>query len=108
MSKRKLHNPSSGEILKKEFLDELHISQNRLAKAIGVPPNRIHDIVRNRRSITADTDIRLCQFFELSEGYFLRLQDAYMLMEAKRLLGKKLYLIKNYKQITQEACAHAA
>jgi addiction module HigA family antidote len=107
MGERKLHNPSSGEILKKEFLDELNISQNSLAKAIGVPPNRIHDIVRNRRNITADTDIRLCKFFGLSEGYFLRLQDDYMLMEAKRSLGKKLYHIKTYKQIRNEAFAHA-
>ena len=108
MSKKDLHNPSSGEILKKEFLDELDISQNALAKAIGVPPNRIHDIVRNRRNITADTDLRLCKFFGLSEGYFLRLQNDYMLMEAKRALGKKIHHIKSCKQIKGAALAHAA
>jgi len=102
-----LHNPSAGEILKEEFLDELNISQNALAKAIEVPPNRIHDIVRNRRNITADTDIRLCKFFGLSEGYFLRLQNDYMLMEAKRSLGKRLCHIKSYKQIQGESFVHA-
>lgn len=107
MGEKKLHNPSAGEILKKEFLDELGISQNSLAKIIEVPPNRIHDIIRNRRNITADTDIRLCKFFDLSEGYFLRLQNDYMLMEAKRSLGKKLFHIKSYRQMHDEAFAHA-
>lgn len=107
MSKKILHNPSVGEILKEEFLDELDLSQNALAKAIGVPPNRIHDIVRNRRNITADTDIRLCKFFGLSEGYFLRLQNDYMLMEAKRSLGKRLFNIKSYRQIQKESFARA-
>lgn len=107
MLEKTLYNPSPGEILKKEFLNELDISQNAMAKAIGVPPNRIHDIVRNRRNITADTDIRLCKFFGLSEGYFLRLQNDYMLMEAKRSLGNRLYHIKSYKQIQSESFAHA-
>ncbi len=79
-----LPNPQVGEILKEEFMNELGISQNQLARSIGVPPNRIHHIVNGHRSITADTDLRLCRFFDLSEGYFLRLQNMYDLMEAKR------------------------
>jgi addiction module HigA family antidote len=100
---KKVHNPHVGEILKHEFLDELNMSQNALAKAIGVPANRIHAIIRGERTITADTDLRLCKFFGLSEGYFLRLQIAYELLEAKRTLTKKLAQIKPYATIAQEA-----
>ena len=71
MVKRTVHNPNAGEILKEEFLNELNMSQNALARAINVPANRIHAIIRGDRSITADTDLRLCKFFGLSEGYFL-------------------------------------
>ena len=86
----RLKNPHPGEILKEEFLAPLGLSQNRLARAIGVPPNRIHDIVRGRRSVTADTDLRLGRYFELSEGYWLRLQNAFDLMEARRASPKAL------------------
>jgi len=102
---KKLHNPHIGEILKHEFLDELNMSQNALAKAIDVPANRIHAIIRGERSITADTDLRLCKFFGLSEGYFLRLQVAYELLEAKRTLVKKLLKIKPYATIAQKISA---
>ena len=94
-----LHNPKVGEILKEEFLEEIGMSQNALAKAIGVPSNRIHAIVNGTRRVTADTDLRLCRFFGLSEGYFLRLQNAYELMEAKRKLGKVLAEIQPYNSI---------
>jgi addiction module HigA family antidote len=97
MSDELLDNPMVGEILKEEFLEEISMSQNALAKAIGVPSNRIHAIVNGTRRITADTDLRLCRFFGLSEGYFLRLQNAYETMEAKRKLGKQLTAIKPYK-----------
>jgi antitoxin HigA-1 len=62
-----------GEILKEEFLNEIGVSQNQLAQAIGVPGNRIHAIFNGTRDITADTDLRLCKFFGLTDGYFLRL-----------------------------------
>lgn len=92
-----LRNPHPGEILKVEFLDEIGFSQNRLADAIGVPSNRIHAIVNGTRSITADTDLRLCKFFGLSEGYFLRLQNAFDTLEAKRQVAKEIAKIKPYK-----------
>ena len=92
-----LHNPRPGEILRTEFLDELDMSQNQLAHAIGVPPNRIHAIVNGTRGITADTDLRLCKFFRLSEGYFLRLQNAFDTLEAKRLISGEVAKIKPYK-----------
>jgi antitoxin HigA-1 len=77
-----LRNPHPGEILKEEFLNEVGMSQNQLAHAIGVPGNRIHAIVNGARAITGDTDLRLCKFFGLSEGYFLRLQNGYDTLEA--------------------------
>jgi addiction module HigA family antidote len=91
-----LDNPKVGEILKAEFLEEIGMSQNALAKAINVPSNRIHAIINGTRRVTADTDLRLCRFFGLSEGYFLRLQNSYELMEAKRNLGKVLTEIHPY------------
>jgi antitoxin HigA-1 len=92
-------NPHPGEILKEEFLNEIDMSQNQLARAIGVPPNRIHAIVNGTRDITADTDLRLCKFFGLSEGYFLRLQNAYDTMEAKRRITPQIAKIKPYESV---------
>ena len=94
MNEQLLDNPKVGEILKEEFLEEIGMSQNALAKAIGVPSNRIHAIVNGTRRVTADTDLRLCRYFGLSEGDFLRLQNAYELMEAKRKLGQVLIEIQ--------------
>ncbi|KKR96927.1 MAG: Addiction module antidote protein, HigA family [candidate division TM6 bacterium GW2011_GWE2_41_16] len=98
MTKKMVHNPHAGEILKHEFLDEIGMSQNALAQALGVPANRIHAIVRGTRSITADTDLRLCKFFGLTEGYFLRLHMLYELAEAKKLLARTIAHIKPYAQ----------
>lgn len=89
-----LHNPHPGEILRTEFLDEIGLSQNALAEALGVPANRVHAIVKGSRSITADTDLRLCRYFGLSEGYFLRLQNAFDTMEAKRQIASQIARIK--------------
>lgn len=96
MGNKLIHNPHAGEILKTEFLEPLKLSQNALAKAINVPANRIHAIIKGTRSITADTDLRLSRFFKLSDGYWLRLQNLYELMEAKRELEPKLNQIQPY------------
>jgi len=92
-----LKNPHPGEILKEEFLDQLGMSQNQLAQAIDVPANRINEIIRGRRGITADTDLRLARFFKLSEGYWLRLQNTYDMMEARREIGKSIGKIRPYE-----------
>ena len=68
---------SPGEMLEEEFLNPLGMSKYRLAKSIGVPAQRIGDIVSGKRGITADTDLRLCRFFGLSDGWWLRLQVHY-------------------------------
>jgi addiction module HigA family antidote len=93
----KLKNPHPGDILKYEFIDEIGMSQNHLADSINVPRNRIHAIVNGTRSVSADTDLRLCKFFGLSEGYFLRLQNLYDTMEAKRSIAKQIEKIVPYK-----------
>jgi antitoxin HigA-1 len=100
---RKLRNPHPGEILKEEFLNEIGMSQNELAHAIGVPPNRIHAIIKGARAITADTDLRLCKFFQLSDGYFLRLQNAYDTMEAKRRINGEVAKIKPFRTVQTQA-----
>jgi len=89
-----LHNPHPGEILLAEFLEPMNLSQTKLAKAIGVPPRRINEIVLGKRAITADTDLRLARYFKMSEGFFLGLQSDYELMERKRQLGEQLKAIK--------------
>lgn len=70
---------SPGELLQEEFLEPLGISKYRLAKEIGVPAGRIGQIVAGKRSITADTDLRLCKFFGLSNGYWLALKQPMIL-----------------------------
>jgi addiction module HigA family antidote len=66
-----------GELLNEEFILPMGITKYKLAKAIGVPPQRIGDVVLGKRSITADTDLRLCKYFGLSTGYWLRAQARY-------------------------------
>ena len=73
----KLNPVTPGELLSEEFLKPMGLSQYRVAKEISVPAQRIGDIVLGKRSITADTDLRLCRFFGLSNGYWLRAQAAY-------------------------------
>ena len=75
-----------GEMLKEEFLAEYGLSQSRLAKAIGISPNRIAEIVNNRRRITADTALRLSLFFGNSPEFWMNLQADYDLRIARRNL----------------------
>ncbi len=89
-----LPNPSPGEILLEEFLKPLALSQNELARAIHVPPRRINEIVLGKRSVTADTDLRLARYFGVSEGFFLGLQADFDLMERRREIGRELDLIE--------------
>lgn len=90
----KLRPVTPGELLREEFLLPLGISQYRLAKEIGVPAQRIGEIVAGKRAITADTDLRLCRFFGLSNGYWLRAQAAHDTEVAEAALAKTLARIK--------------
>jgi len=86
-------------------LEPLGLSQNALAKAIDVPANRINEIIRGRRGISADTDVRLARYFGLSEGFFLRLQNAYDLMEAHRTTARNVDLRRIRPLIQAESAA---
>src|SRR6266540_4979160 len=79
-----------GEMLKEEFLAQYNLSQNQLAKAIGISPNRIAEIVNNRRRITADTALRLSLYFGNSPEFWMNLQIHYDLKMAKRNLIPKM------------------
>lgn len=93
---------SPGELLKEEFLGPMRISQYRLAKEIGVPAGRIGQIVSGKRAITADTDVRLCRFFGLSNGYWLRAQAEYDAEMASRKLADELDHIRPWNATPQE------
>ena len=86
-------NPTPGEMLLADFIEPMGLSQNSLARAIGVPPRRINEIVLGKRSITADTDLRLARYFGLSEGFWLGVQADYELMERRRQIGDELATI---------------
>ena len=93
----KLKPVTPGEILLEEFLKPMGLSQYRLAKEISVPAQRISEIVAGKRAITADTDLRLCRFFGLSNGYWLRAQVAHDTEVAESKLGHVLRKIKPWE-----------
>lgn len=84
-----------------EFLDELGISQYRLAKDINVDPRRIHAIVNGERGITADTALRLSRYFTMSVEYWMNLQDRYEIELARAELGDRLE-----HEVKQRVTAH--
>jgi addiction module HigA family antidote len=90
MNKDKLHPVHPGEVLLKEFLEPMGLSQNRLALEIGVPPRRINEIVLEKRRITADTALRLARYFGTSPQFWLGLQNDYDLDITKQELGERL------------------
>src|ERR1700747_3284595 len=91
---RKLKPITPGELLLEEFLKPMGITRYRLAKEIAVPAQRIGEIGAGKTTINADTDLRLCRFFSLSNGYWLRAQAAYDTEVTERALGSKLAKIK--------------
>jgi addiction module HigA family antidote len=98
---RKLSPVTPGELLQEEFLVPLGISKYRLAKELGVPAQRIGEIVAGRRAITADTDLRLCRFLGLSSGYWLRAQAAHDVEVAEASLADELRRITPWGQSEQ-------
>jgi addiction module HigA family antidote len=106
-SDTKLLDPvTPGELLLEEFLKPMNITKYRLAKEIGVPAQRIGEIIKGRRSITPDTDLRLCKFFGLSDGYWLRAQVLYDLEITRRQIGEVIVKIEPWthgKQAVKKA-----
>jgi antitoxin HigA-1 len=86
MAKNEFAPVTPGEMLKEEFLAEYRLSQNQLAKAVGISPNRIAEIVNSRRRITADTALRLGLYFGNSPEFWMNLQSHYDLKMARRNL----------------------
>ena len=99
MDEIELKSVTPGELLREEFLVPMGISKYRLAKEIGVPAQRIGEILAGRRSITADTDLRLCKFLGLSNGYWLRAQAAYDIEVARRALSPELERIRPWSEL---------
>ena len=91
------HIPNIGEVLALEFLEPMGISQNSLAKALGIPQNRLSEIINGKRGISADTDLRLCKYFGLTDGYFTGMQMDFERIAAKQTLQKELDKIKPLK-----------
>ena len=79
-----------GEVLLEDFLTPMGISQYRLAKALGVPAQRIHDLVHGRRAMTADTALRLARFFAMEALFWMNLQTRYELEVASDVLAGRL------------------
>ena len=89
-----LPNPTPGDVLLQDFLKPMGLSQNELARAIRAPPRRINEIVLGKRTVSADTDLRLARYFGISEGLFLGLQADFDLMERRRQIGAILESIE--------------
>lgn len=104
---KKLEPVTPGELLKEEFLEPMNLSQYRLAKEIQVPAQRISEIIAGKRSITADTDLRLCRFFDLTNGYWLRAQVAYDTEIAEVQLSDLLKKITPYNETFHEVGLHS-
>jgi antitoxin HigA-1 len=83
-------NVHPGELLREEFLRPMGLTPYRLAKDAKLPIQRVHEIVNERRGITAETDLHLTRFFGLTPGYWLRVQMAFDLREAQRRIGRKV------------------
>ena len=92
---KKLPNIHPGEVLMEEFLKLLDISQNKLARAMGVPPRRINEIVHGKRAVSADTAIRLARALGTSEQFWMGLQADYDLEEARKAARDELKKVEN-------------
>jgi addiction module HigA family antidote len=89
--KKKLPPITPGMILLEEFMEPLGISQNKLARDIGVPPGRINQIIKGKRAISADTALRLGRYFNVSAESWIHLQKDYELRTARYEAGDKIY-----------------
>jgi addiction module HigA family antidote len=99
MARKRLDPVHPGEILLEEFLIPMELSQNYLAREIGVSPRRVNEIVLGKRRVTADTALRLARYFNMSPGFWLGLQMDYELeVERDRLEGRLEREVGRYKK----------
>jgi addiction module HigA family antidote len=92
-----------GEMLVKEFLEPMHITQRQLADAIRVPYQRINELVNRKRGITPSTALRLARFFDVSPGFWLNLQARWDLYRAEQAEADELKLIQDHRQLKKSA-----
>lgn len=85
-----LHNAHAGEILASEFMEPLGLDAAQLAQAIGARAEQVEAVIRGKKPVDAELDLRLARYFRMSEGFFLGLQADYELLEAKRALNGDL------------------
>jgi addiction module HigA family antidote len=94
---KRLKNIHPGEILQKEFLNPLGVTAYRLSKATGIPQPRISAIIKGKRSITADTALRLSKYFGITAKFWLGLQDDFDIEEETKILKNKLNAIQSFE-----------
>jgi len=106
--KKKRTNPvHPGEVLIEEFLKPMNLSQNALARSLGVPPRRINEIVHRRRRLTADTALRLARFFRMSLEFWMGLQMDYELdVESDRLAGRLETEVEECRKASERTIGH--
>jgi addiction module HigA family antidote len=102
---KKIAPVSPGEMLQGEFLKPLGLTPYRLAKDIDVPATRVYDIVSGKRAVTAETDLLLCRYFGLNDGWWLTVQSHHDTHAARRELGKRLDKVPRCS-LLDEATAH--
>jgi antitoxin HigA-1 len=85
-----LHNSHAGELLVSEFMEPLGLTEDALASSLSIESASLRDVISGTKPMDAELDLRLGRYFGLSEGFFLRLQDQYELLEAKRALNGEL------------------
>lgn len=89
-SRRRLKNPTPGDILRAEFMRPLGLSTADVGRHVGLAPATLAALIRGRRPVTAEIDLRLGRYFGLSEGFWLRLQQDFDLLRARRRIGRAL------------------
>lgn len=99
MTKIEIQPVTPGELLLEEFMIPMNLTKYRLAKDIGVSATRIGQIVAGKRAISADTDLRLCKYFGLSEGYWLRMQNRYDIEIEKTMIQEELSRIVPFAKL---------
>jgi addiction module HigA family antidote len=92
-------NITMGGFITREWLEPLNMSQNELARRLGISVSRINQIINNKRKISVDTDLRLCKLFGMSEGFFIRVQYSIDRREVKRKLATALDNIEPIKMV---------
>lgn len=105
MGARKIKPVHPGEILQEEFLGPLELSQNQVARDLGVPPRRINEIILGKRRISADTALRLARYFDMSPEFWLQLQMDYDLESERDSLGGRLR--QEVKRCPKKLCGSA-